>query len=53
MEHNCPVCEGLLVLNRDTGNYDCDLCFKEFSEKELQECENAFTLREGAWNLPL
>lgn len=50
MKLNCPICGGFLVLSQDTGNYECDLCFNEFSEKELEECENVFTLQEKAWN---
>ena len=53
MLHSCPVCGGLLVLNRDTENYDCELCFKEFSERELQECEEPYALMGEVWNQPL
>lgn len=53
MERNCPVCGGLVVRNQDTGNYDCDLCFNEFSERELQECEEPYALREKVWSLLL
>lgn len=53
MKLNCPVCGELLVLNQDTGNYQCNLCFKELSETEIQECEESFMSREEAWNLPL
>lgn len=46
----CPICDGLLLYDQDTGNYYCGLCFNEFSERTLNKCEEPFVLKEEAWN---
>lgn len=50
MDHKCPICGGLLIFDQDTKDYECGVCFKEFSETELQECEDLFTSREKVWS---